>query len=246
MEFTIVPVGDFRMGSPATEVERGADEHLHTVRITKPFFMGVHEVTEYQYQAVMDVKTNPAREFGADTKEMPMATINWFEAKELCRKLTQLPDEQSHGRRYRLPTEAEWEYACRAGTTTPFNFGDSLNGQHANCDGERPYGTAIKGPYLARLTKVAAYKPNSLGLFDMHGNLWEWCEDAYDADFYENSPISDPVCMVESENRVARGGCFASSAANVRSAARTPVLAGKLSPVVGVRLVMELVEARDQ
>jgi formylglycine-generating enzyme required for sulfatase activity len=246
IEFAIVPAGDFQMGSSAMEAERRPDELLHAVRITKPFYIGIHEVTEEQYRVLMGEKTNPFRGAGDNPNEVPMAMINWHEAKEMCRRLSQLPEEQSHGRRYRLPTEAEWEYACRAGTKSAFHFGDSLNGQHANCDGERPYGTLIKGPYLGRLTKLACYKPNTLGLFDMHGNLWELCEDMYDADYYANSPIADPVCTTKSDNRVARGGSFANSGADARSAVRSPILPGESSPVVGVRLVMEMVEVAEK
>jgi formylglycine-generating enzyme required for sulfatase activity len=116
--------------------------------------------------------------------------------------------EKRAGRRYRLPTEAEWEYACRAGTATPFHFGDACNGREANVNGQNPFGTKTKGPYLGRTTTVGSYKPNAFGLFDMHGNVWEWCEDYYDKDFYSKR-ISDDPQNDNGEYHVYRGGGFA-------------------------------------
>jgi formylglycine-generating enzyme required for sulfatase activity len=109
---------------------------------------------------------------------------------------------------YRLPTEAEWEYACRAGTTTPFHFGKSLSSRQANFDGNHPYGGAEKGPYLARTCKVGSYKPNKFGLYDMHGNVHQWCSDWYDKDYYKDSPAKDPLGPDRGAVRVLRGGSW--------------------------------------
>jgi formylglycine-generating enzyme required for sulfatase activity len=119
-----------------------------------------------------------------------------------------------------LPTEAEWEYACRAGATTPFHFGSQLNGREANCCGIYPYGTTEKGPFLQRTTTVGSYTPNAFGLFDMHGNVWEWCQDWYDGDYYKSSPVDDPKGPEKASARVFRGGCWAPDGAFCRAAAR--------------------------
>ena len=124
------------------------------------------------------------------------------------------------GRTYRLPTEAEWEYACRAGTQTPFHFGSQLNGGEANCHGNYPYGTQTKGPYLKRTTEVGSYRPNAWGLHDMHGNVWEWCQDWYDGDYYDDSPTDDPAAPSSGSFRVFRGGCWLNGARLCRSANR--------------------------
>ena len=119
----------------------------------------------------------------------PVEHVSYDDAQEFCRRLS-----EKEGKLYRLPTEAEWEYACRAGTTSPFSFGDSCNGTEANCNGElRPYGTKIKGKNLERTTKVGSYPPNAFGLYDMHGNVWERCSDWFDGRYYEDSPLEDPA-----------------------------------------------------
>src|SRR5262249_4711820 len=122
----------------------------------------------------------------------PMENVLWAEAVEFCKRLSALAEEKRAARRYRLPTEAEWEYACRAGTTTPFHFGDSLSAKQANFNGNFPYGDAGKGPYLRQTAKVGSYLPNAWGLYDMHGNVAEWCADWYDPAYYKHSPREDP------------------------------------------------------
>ena len=109
---------------------------------------------------------------GNDTSQYPVENVSWGDAVKFCRRLSAFPEEQGAGHQYRLPTEAEWEYACRAGTITPFHFGDHLNGRQANCDGRYPYGTESKGPWLKRTTTVGSYGLNAFGLYDMHGNVW--------------------------------------------------------------------------
>ncbi len=136
---------------------------------------------------------------------------------EFCRKLSALPGELSAGRAYRLPTEAEWEFACRAGTTTPFHFGSQWNGREANCNGNHPYGTTTKGPYLERTTTVGSYASNGFGLYDMHGNVWEWCSDWY-GDYA--TTVDDPTGPVEAMPRVLRGGCWDDGGQCCRSAYR--------------------------
>jgi formylglycine-generating enzyme required for sulfatase activity len=132
-------------------------------------------------------------------------------------------------RLYRLPTEAEWEYACReeGHALTAFYFGDSLSSTQANFVGNYPYGGAPKGPYFQRTTPVDKYKPNKLGLYDMHGNLLQWCQDWYDKDFYRKSPAADPVNNEMASIRVVRGGCWDTDAGNCRSANRKPPLGAR-------------------
>ncbi len=201
MKLVLIPPGEFMMGSPESEEDRNSDEGpQHRVRITRPFYFGTYQVTQEEYERVMG--TNPSsfsrggggndRVSGMDTSRFPVETVSWNDAAEFCRKLSALPAERAAGREYRLPTEAEWEYACRAGTTTPFHFGSVLNGRQANVDGNRPYGTSEKGPYLQRTTTVGSYSANGFGLFDMHGNVWEWCADWFSSDYYANSPVDDP------------------------------------------------------
>ena len=183
MKFREIPAGKFLMGSPDTEVGHKLDEHPHLVRITKAFYIGVFTVTQGEYQRVMG--TNPSyfaatgggrtTVAGMDTSRFPVDNICWNDAQDFCRALSNLPSERSAGRKYRLPTEAEWEYACRAGTTTPYYFGSSLSSRQANFDGNSPYGDAPTGPFLRRTTTVGSYPPNSLGLYDLYGNVAQFC-----------------------------------------------------------------------
>ena len=146
-----------------------------------------------------------------------------------------MPEEKKAGRKYRLPTEAEWEYACRAGTMTPFNFGSQLNGRQANCDGTRPYGTDTKGPNLEKTSPVGTYPANAWGLYDMHGNVWEWCSDWYGE--YPSGSVTDPSGPARGWQRVYRGGDWRVDAVNCRSADRgcDPSIRSRL---IGFRVVM--------
>ena len=213
MEFASIPAGKFLMGSPATEKERNLNETQHEVTLTQGFLMGVHEVTQAQYGQVMG--KNPSQ-FKGNT--LPVETVSYKDALAFCKKLSDLPAEKAAGRKYRLPTEAEWEYACRAGTSTPFNFGNELNGTQANCDGTIPYGTTQKGPFLGKTSPVGSYPPNAWGLHDMHGNVWEWCADRYGD--YPKGPITDPLGSEGGSVCVIRGGGWGNVAADCRSASR--------------------------
>ncbi len=185
MKLALIPAGKFLMGSPKDEKDRLLAEEQHEVSITKPFYLGVYEVTQAEYEKVME--NNPSC-FSAngdgkysvndmDTSRFPVENVSWDDAVAFCKKLSELPEEKKAGRVYRLPTEAEWEYACRAGTKTPFHYGDSLSSKQANFCGHFPYGGADKGPWLKRTAKVDTYAANAFGLYDMHGNVWEWCQD---------------------------------------------------------------------
>ena len=217
MKLALIPAGEFMMGSPESEQDRGSDEIQHPVRITKPFYLGVFPVTQAEYKQVMG--TNPSLNSTSllrmDTSRFPVENVSWEDAMEFCRRLS-----QKEGKEYRLPTEAQWEYACRAGTTTPFHFGSVLNGREANCDGDYPYGTDEKGPFLRRPTPVGSYRPNRFGLYDMHGNVCQWCADWQDLEYYGNSPIDDPPGPPVGSLRVIRGGGHYESAGRSRSAYR--------------------------
>ena len=201
MEFASIPAGKFLMGSPATEQERDPDETRHEVTLTHAFRLGVYEVTQAQYEQVMG--ENPSFSKGA---RLPVEQVSYLDALTFCRKLSDLPAEKAAGRKYRLPTEAEWEYGCRAGTSTAFHFGEELNGTHANCVGESPYGTTQKGPYLGKTSQVGSYPANAWGLHDMHGNVFEWCQDRYGD--YQKEVMIDPQGSIGGEDRVLRGGSW--------------------------------------
>ncbi|MHC5057024.1 MAG: formylglycine-generating enzyme family protein [Planctomycetota bacterium] len=211
MELALIPAGEFMMGNPNYEEEYRRDEGPHhLVRITKPFHMSRHEVTQSQYERVMDA--NPSHFKGAD---LPVEQVSWDDAAEFCRRLS-----QRTGRTVRLPTEAEWEYACRAGTTTPFHYGGSLCSEQANFNGDNPYGGAPKGVRRGTTMPVGSFEPNAWGLYDMHGNLKEWCFDRWDEDYYKSSPEEDPTGPASGVTRVKRGGCWYDLGSMCRSAAR--------------------------
>lgn len=190
MKFVPIPAGEFLMGTPGDEGE----EYQHRVRITKPFLLGMHQVTQSQYEHVTG--ENPSLFEGRDR---PVEHVTWKQAARFCELLSSLPDEQQGGRRYRLPTEAEWEYACRAGTTTPFNTGDTLERTQA-----RFASKSLTEPKKTR--RVGSYPPNPWGLFDMHGNVWEWTNDWFDADYYRQSPVDDPQGPASGSHHTLRGG----------------------------------------
>jgi formylglycine-generating enzyme required for sulfatase activity len=249
MRLTLIPAGEFWMGSPEGKV---TSEFLHRVRITKPFYLCTYEVTQSEYKRVM--VTNPSyfsprgkykdRVSAQDTDRFPVEAVSWQNAAEFCRKLSSRREERDAGRAYRLPTEAEWEYACRAGTTTPFHFGLQLNGREANGDGNRPYGTDEKGPCLERTTTVGSYQPNVFRLYDMHGNVLECCQDWYDGDYYRNSPLDDPEGPSSgASRRVIRGGSGGSSAWFCRSAYRVRLQPAAKYVYIGFRVASVPVDA---
>jgi formylglycine-generating enzyme required for sulfatase activity len=198
-----IPGGSFVMGSKSTGGE--ADESPpHTVRL-HGFFMDKYEVTRDEYERVTG--TNPSTAKGCG--ECPVDNVNWNDAQEFCVRTGK-----------RLPTEAEWEYACRAGTATQFTYGNTLTSEQANFNGRFPYGGAPNGPFRERAVPVGSYKPNAWNLFDMHGNVAEWCLDWYDPAYYGNSEKDDPLGPREGKLKVVRGGSWSQKAASLRSARR--------------------------
>jgi uncharacterized protein (TIGR02996 family) len=232
MKFAWIPPGVFLMGSPDTEPERGDNETQHRVRLTKGVWLGLHPVTQAQWQAVLGKK--PSRFKG---KDLPVERVSWDDCQEFCASLTQLG-----GRQYALPTEAEWEYACRAGTTTPFHFGEILNSTQANCNGNDPYGTEEKGPYLERTTVVGSYGPNAWGLHDMHGNVFEWCQDWYAEDVSVAEEAENHVQGKGNEDgcRVIRGGTWRDGAKRCRAAYRLRVVPAGRITILGCRACFRL------
>jgi len=222
MKFVLIPAGKFRMGSAVsaeelakqyeTKAEYYKDEHpQHQVRITKPFYMGVTAVTQAQWKAVMNTQPWEGKTHVKQGNDYPVTYVSWEDATAFCDALS-----RRAGKSVRLPTEAQWEYACRAGTTTKYCFGDDdtklgdyawyyKNARHV---GEE---------YAHR---VAQKKPNAWGLYDMHGNVWEWCADWYGASYYAGSPGVDPQGPSGGKYRVLRGGTWLSDVRNCRTAIR--------------------------
>jgi formylglycine-generating enzyme required for sulfatase activity len=218
MKLMLIPPGEFVMGSPWEEIaelaqrsslakrDREAEQPQHPVRITKPFYLGMHEVTQAQWESMMDRNLSRFRR-GA---EHPVELVSWKDCQEFIHRLN--ADSGETGRVYRLPTEAEWEYACRAGTTTRFHFGDS-----ADSLGDYAWHFGNSG---GRTHPVGQKRPNAWGLYDMHGNVLEWCADWYSRDYYANSPIDGPQGPASGLFRVRRGGGLSSDASLCRSANR--------------------------
>ncbi|MDR2597120.1 MAG: formylglycine-generating enzyme family protein [Treponema sp.] len=255
--FVRIEGGTFIMGSPSNEPEREINELQHTVTVSG-FYMGKYQVTQAEYEAVMG--TNPSGFKGAN---LPVEQVSWYDAVEYCNKLSQKegltpaytidksrsdsnnknPDDNLRwlvtwnqtANGYRLPTEAEWEYACRAGTTTPFNTGNNITTSNANYDGNYPYNKNSKGTYRAKTTPVGSFAPNPWGLYDMHGNGWEWCWDWYGN--YSSGSQTDPKGAVTGSDRVGRGGGYNSDGKNLRSAYRSNSYPYIRSIFIGFRLV---------
>jgi formylglycine-generating enzyme required for sulfatase activity len=241
MKLVLIPAGSFLMGSPRTEVGHGEDEQQHEVEITQPFYLGVYEVTQDEYKRVVGSNPSKSAQQAGDTGRFPVEWVSWEEAVEFCRKLSDLPGEKEAGRIYRLPTEAEWEYACRekAGAS-PFYFGDTLASRDANIKPSAARWDDVGGPELKRPTQVGSYKPNGFGLYDMHGNVWEWCADWYDKGYYAISPKTDPQGPPTGSVRVLRGGSWFREAVDCRSAVRNWGAPKERSPDVGFRVAATL------
>ncbi|AFZ02387.1 bifunctional serine/threonine-protein kinase/formylglycine-generating enzyme family protein [Calothrix sp. PCC 6303] len=199
LEMVEIPGGTFMMGSPKTEAGRRDNESPHHQVTVPSFLMGKYPVTQAQYQAIMG--TNPAYFKGVNR---PVEQVSWDDAVELCEKLS-----QKTGKIYRLPSEAEWEYACRAGTTTPFYFGETITNDLANFDGRKyTYASAPKGVYRGETTEVGKFSPNAFGLYDMHGNVWECCQDSWHGNY--NEAPSDSNAWIDNDNqyKILRGGSW--------------------------------------
>jgi sulfatase modifying factor 1 len=256
MKFTLIKAGEFLMGSPDTDKDaEDAEKPQHRVRITRPFYLGVHEVTRGQFRQFVDnagyqteaekdgkggfgwnesannIEQNPRytwREAGFEQTDLhPVVNVSWNDAVAFAKWLS-----QKEGKTYRLPTEAEWEYACRAGTTTRYFCGDDAEGlaevgnvADGTAKAKHPDWTTIAAQDgFVYTSPVGHYRPNAWGLYDMHGNVLEWCWDCYGADFYEGSRVDDPAGLVQAPFqvffRVFRGGSWDGRPRVCRSANR--------------------------
>ena len=224
MEMIYVAPGSFMMGSPASEEGRFDDETQHRVTLTKGYWLGKYEVTQRQWQSVMG--SNPSN-FKGDN--LPVEKVSWDDCQMFIARVN---NQLNCGAR--LPTEAEWEYACRAGMTMAYFWGSSLNGDRANCNGNYPCGTTVKGPYRERTMPVGSYAANAWGFCDMHGNVGEWCNDWYEA--YPAGSVTDPMGPASGDSRVLRGGGWNDDACLCRSADRFRFRPGGRVRFLGFRL----------
>ena len=230
LDMLAIPTGVFQMGSP-----RGLGDHderpQHLVTI-KPFCMGRYLVTQAQWKVIMK-KLPPCRFKG---ENLPVERVSWEEAQGFCLQLS-----KRTGRSYGLPSEAQWEYACRAGTTSPFSFGETITTDIANFNGEHTFRNEPRGIYRHVTTEGGTFPPNRFGLYDMHGNLWEWCEDNWLDDYISSPRDSSSYQAKSSRYCVARGGSWHEPPQLCRSAARLKVLQSDAEEFIGFRVVCELI-----
>ncbi len=225
LDMVVIPAGKFMMGAPKEEKESGDSERpQHEVSVST-FLMGKYPITQTQWRTVAampqvnrELKLDPSNFKGVNR---PVEQVSWLDAMEFCARLT-----RHTGREYRLPSEAEWEYACRAGTTTPFHFGETITTELVNYDGNHPYGEAPKGEYRKETTEVGIFPANEFGLHDMHGNVWEWCADDYYAN-HEGAPSDAQIRIKDIKKyedpetlKLLRGGSWNGFAQDCRSAYR--------------------------
>ncbi len=229
MEFVFIPPGDFIMGSPLSEYERRPDEVRHLVKFAKGYYIQTTETTQGQWKKIMG--KNPSH-YDKCGDNCPVETVSWDDIQEFLNKLNVLEGSK----KYRLPTEAEWEYACRAGTRTPFSCGRCLSTDHANYNGEYPYKGCPDGKDRNKIIPVASLSPNPWGIYDMHGNVWEWCHDWMGP--YSSRPVVDPVGPSTGEKRIYRGGSQNDKAEYSRSAFRGQFKPHRRSGSLGFRLAI--------
>ncbi|MBD2454732.1 SUMF1/EgtB/PvdO family nonheme iron enzyme [Nostoc sp. FACHB-87] len=238
LEMVSIPGGKFLMGSPESEEGRYDSESPQHHVTVQPFFMGKFPVTQAQWKAVagfdkvnIDLKPDPSNFKGANR---PVECVSWDDAVEFCTRLS-----KKTGKTYRLPSEAEWEYACRAGTTTPFYFGGTMTTELANYDGRSTYGSSPKGEYREQTTDVGKFPANPFGLYDMCGNVWEWCQDEWHEN-YNNAPTDGSAWLSENDNqnRLLHGGSWYGYPGLCRSANRLWDVRVFRNDCVGFRVVV--------
>jgi len=225
MKFVWIPPGAFMMGSPKEEEKRDAQEIQHKVTLTRGFYMGEYTVTQEQWKEIMG--NNPS-DFEGEIN-LPVDSVSWDDCQEFIKKL-RVKDKKP----YRLPTEAEWEYCCRAGTKTPFHFGETISTDQANYNGNLVYGNGEKGAHRQRTTPVGSFPANAWGLHDMHGNVFQWCQDWIGA--YPQKDVVDPQGPEKGNGRVLRAGSLGHAPWQCRSAFRAWNEPGNRSSDFGFRL----------
>jgi formylglycine-generating enzyme required for sulfatase activity len=236
--FVLIPAGTFQMGSPETEAGHRTNEGpVHEVVIGKPFYLATQPVTQTAYRAVTG--RNPSR-FAEGGSEHPVEMVSWEEAVNFCRMLSDRGEERAAARKYRLPTEAEWEYACRAGTVTPFGHGDTFSAGQGNFDSGYPYGDGAPAAFIGSTTPVNHYPAGGWGLFDSHGNVWEWCADWYAEAYYRTSPLRDPPGPASGRFKVLRGGSWRNQGTACRAAYRNALAPHQKDSATGFRVVLEM------
>lgn len=238
LDMISIPANRFLMGAAAGELKCGEYECLQHPVKTKAFFLGKTPVTQAQWQAATrlpkvgrDLDPNPSYIVAGNH---PVECVSWLDSQEFCARLS-----AHSGLNYDLPSEAEWEGACRAGTTTPFHCGATITSDLANYSAAHTYAAEVKGSYRRSTTPVGQFLPNGYGLYDMHGNVWEWCADHWHAD-YRGAPVDGSARIAASHPdwRVLRGGAWADDPAKLRSASRSGYSANSLNRIIGIRVGM--------
>lgn len=231
LDMIIIPAGTFQMGS--RQHEGNPDEHPQHFVTIKSFMMGKFLVTQGQWKAIVG-KLPPCRFKGAS---LPVERISWEDAQKFCKRLS-----KKTGRNYRLPSETQWEYACRAGTTTPFSFGETLTSDIANFNGEHIFKDEPRGLYFHSTSEGGKFPPNAFGLYDMHGNLMEWCADNWIDDYRMSLRDGSDYQMIDNPYRVVRGGSWHDNPQLCRSAARIRVAQSDAEEYIGFRVVCDSLE----
>lgn len=239
MEMVAIPGGEFLMGSTADQALEDAESPQHRVKV-QPFFMGMFPVTQAQWKAIAalpqvrsELDPDPAR---FKSPDRPIEMVSWFDVIEFCARLS-----QRNGRTYRLPSEAEWEYACRAGTSTPFHFGETITPDIANYNGNYTYEDGPKGIYRGETSPVGSFPANAFGLHDLHGNVWEWCADHWH-DNYVGAPTDGRAWLTRKKHqpRSLRGGAWNREPWACRSAYRDRANPDTRNKFIGFRIVCEV------
>ncbi len=220
MGFIRVKAGTFMMGSPEKDVDRFFNETLHEVNLTKDYYLGKYEVTQREWEVIMGKNPSYFKNCG---ENCPVDNVSWNKVQKFIRRLNETARARGERGGYRLPTEAEWEYAARAGTKTPFSFGENINTSQVNYDGNEPYNGGRKGEYRVKTVEAYSLQGNAWGFHAMHGNVWEWVSDVYVS--YPESSVTDPDVQSGGSRRVSRGGSWDDYAGYCRSSFR-----GRLKP----------------